>query len=1269
MSSFDFLWAAPFVACLMRFRLSTHHARARHFVAPLLVAVVLGGALPSLAQAAPLYPDLQTLAPRDLRFARADVSFDGSGQFHNVLRFTNTVWNSGDGKLETRGLIDPVTRAGPAFQRVFDTDGSFTEFGVGNFYWHAQNHQHYHYDDWGSYELWDKPDYDAWIASGRTQGQADLRGTKTTSCVMDEEFIKQLVATPFPAVYPSDGCLPNSQNVLVQGLSKGWGDTYDYYRDLQWIDLDQGNLANGQYILRSVTDPNNKVYESPGKTDLTKESQAANEGIVAFTVQNGQIVDTTAPTGTVAVNNVDQRTTNKNVTIKVTGRDDVSGVDQVRVSADGVTWRTHNYTSSGSTPTAILCDLTDPAIGGSPATGERTLYTQFHDRSGKWGPTESDTILYEDGAGAPSAYSNAVLADAPAGYWRLGEPGGTTANDSAGANTGTYTNAPQLDTPSLLPADTANRSVRFDGTNDHVSVPNSASLNPSQRVSVEAWIKPEALPAAGSFASIATKGESYALQFNGPRLEFTVMQNGVRRRTQAAVGAVAVNQAYHVVGTYDGTNARLYINGSQVAVTALTGAIGPATNKFVIASWSGTNELMRGTVDEVAVYGSALSAARVAAHYDAGTNAGPPPDPTVAAPSGLSAIAASQTQVELRWNDNATNETEYILERDTTSAFSSPHVTPLNENETAYSDTGLSPATQYFYRVKALNVGATSAWSNVATATTPAVPPPPPTGYGQTVLDDDPLSYWRLDDPSGPSAVDQRAINPGLYANGAVQGAPGLLGSDAADTAVALDGVNDHVSISNSASLGGLSSLITLEAWIKPSSLPAAGTFASVLTKAETFSLQFNGPRLEFTIMQFGARQRLLAPVDAIVAGQTYHVVATFDGTTRRLYVNGAEVANAPLTGGATASSNGLFIGSWNGASEFLGGTIDDVAVYGKALSAARVAAHYTDGSGVPPPPVVVAAPSGLAATPASTTQINLQWTDNATNETEYVVERDTSSAFASPQATVLGPNATTRSDTGLAPGTQYFYRVKARNATATSAWSSVVSATTQTPPPPPPTGYAAAVLADNPVSHWRFGEASGTAAADQRTTNPGTYVNGPVLGAPSLLGGDTVNKAITLDGTNDHVRVNNSASLSITGAITLEAWIKPTSLPTAGNFVSIITKPESYSLQFNGPRLELTIIQNGTRRRLQAPVGAIAAGQKYHVVATFDGSMRRLYVNGVSVVNGTLAGGATATTNRLYIGSWDGTEEYLRGTIDDVAIYPTALSATRVQAHHNTGK
>src|SRR5262249_49814733 len=155
----------------------------------------------------------------------------------------------------------------------------------------------------------------------------------------------------------------------------------------------------------------------------------------------------------------------------------------------------------------------------------------------------------------------------------------------------------------------------------------------------------------------------------------------------------------------------------------------------------------------------------------------------------------------------------------------------------------------------------------------------------------------------------------------------------------------------------------------------------------------------------------------------------------------------------------------------------------------------------------------------------------------------------------------------------------------------------------PPPTGYAAAVTADSPASYWRLGESSGSLAADERGANAGTYTNSPTLAQSSLLGSDSVNKAVSFDGTNDFVKVADSAPLDLSSAFTIETWIKPPSLPASGTFNSIITKPEAYSLQFNGNRLEFTMIQNGSRKRLQAPAGAIVAGTTYHVVATYDGA------------------------------------------------------------------
>jgi hypothetical protein len=103
--------------------------------------------------------------------------------------------------------------------------------------------------------------------------------------------------------------------------------------------------------------------------------------------------------------------------------------------------------------------------------------------------------------------------------------------------------------------------------------------------------------------------------------------------------------------------------------------------------------------------------------------------------------------------------------------------------------------------------------------------------------------------------------------------------------------------------------------------------------------------------------------------------------------------------------------------------------------------ATYCSGT---PPPTVPAAPSGLTATAASSTRIDLAWTDNSANEDGFKIERckgSTCSNFA--QIATVAANATTFSNTGLSKNTTYRYRVLAYNAGGASAYSNVASATT----------------------------------------------------------------------------------------------------------------------------------------------------------------------------------------------------------------------------------
>jgi hypothetical protein len=282
------------------------------------------------------------------------------------------------------------------------------------------------------------------------------------------------------------------------------------------------------------------------------------------------------------------------------------------------------------------------------------------------------------------------------------------------------------------------------------------------------------------------------------------------------------------------------------------------------------------------------------------------------------------------------------------------------------------------------------------------------------------------------------------------------------------------------------------------------------------------------------------------------------------------------------------------------------------------------------------------------------------------VLERSTSSAFTAPTRVNLAANATTYTDATAAAATSYWYRVRADNGTAASAWSNVATVTTPAAPPTGTPSYADAVTADTPVSWWRLGELSGTVAGDARGANPGTYRNAPLLGSASLLTRDTANRAAGFDG-GDWAEVPDKASLDLTTAVTLEAWIKPQVVPAIGGWASVVSKSEAYSLQFNGPRLEFTLIQNGVRRRLQTADNAIVAGRTYHVVGTYDGTTQRLYVNGTQVGSRAQTGLVTATNWPLTIASWSGGERFT-GVVDEVAVYDKALTAARVSAHTQAG-
>jgi hypothetical protein len=226
------------------------------------------------------YPDLRTAPAQDLLL---DVEQIGD-QPHHVLRFSTEIWNMGEGPLELRG--DSSSGITLVSQRIHRQGGAFSDFLVGQFVFH-EAHGHWHFEGFALHELWTRASFDAWLASRRTEGRPEWQGSKTTGqgesfCLRDSwpspRYTGPLAAPRFFECGES------------QGISVGWADVYTRDMPDQWVDIGLSQLPNGDYVLRLVADPWDRIHESRERANPQRESQLANEALTEFAVFEGRIV-------------------------------------------------------------------------------------------------------------------------------------------------------------------------------------------------------------------------------------------------------------------------------------------------------------------------------------------------------------------------------------------------------------------------------------------------------------------------------------------------------------------------------------------------------------------------------------------------------------------------------------------------------------------------------------------------------------------------------------------------------------------------------------------------------------------------------------------------------------------------------------------------------------------------------------------------------------------------------------------------------------------
>jgi Concanavalin A-like lectin/glucanases superfamily/Immunoglobulin I-set domain/NHL repeat len=531
----------------------------------------------------------------------------------------------------------------------------------------------------------------------------------------------------------------------------------------------------------------------------------------------------------------------------------------------------------------------------------------------------------------------------------------------------------------------------LNGSSQYVDVPNSASLNPTASVTLEAWVFPKQFNLFGPVITKAGQGlgvnDGYTLEMSGAEMGFWVYVNGGWVGVNLA--PIASNQWSHVAGVYDGTNVYLYVNG------ALAGTPVPAAGPIVSSGNdlqighdpSNPSRYFNGLIDEASVYSNALTAAQIQAIFLAGSAGkcgsfppvitGNPQSETIYAgrTATFSAEASGTQPLSYQWLENSTN---IPVSANPTAATASLVLTNANVGQSGN-----------IYSVIITNAfGVTNSSSVALTVLGPGSCFPPPAGL---------VSWW----PGERTGIDIMGTNNGTLVGGVTFG-PGEVGQ-----AFEFNGTSDYVSIPASPTLDvGQGPGLTIETWIQPADLSQRRPLVEWNADSPTVNIGVHfwisqgspyGPGagcLYANVQDTSGNLHYFASAAGILTTHQFqHVALTYDKAsgTGIIYLNGVVVAQQNLGTFTPETSYPVFIGirpAGDGAGTLFSGAMDEVSLYNRALTPAEIQEIYDAGStGKCKEPVIVGQPQSqvgywgsnvvLSVNSAGTAPLYYQWEYN----------------------------------------------------------------------------------------------------------------------------------------------------------------------------------------------------------------------------------------------------------------------------------------------------
>lgn len=375
-----------------------------------------------------------------------------------------------------------------------------------------------------------------------------------------------------------------------------------------------------------------------------------------------------------------------------------------------------------------------------------------------------------------------------------------------------------------------------------------------------------------------------------------------------------------------------------------------------------------------------------------------------------------------------------------------------------------------------------------------------------------------------------------------------------------------------------------------------------------------------------------------------------------------ASTDNVGVTGYRVERSQGVGSTSFSQVATLSGTGFNDTGliastVYNYRVRAADAAGNLSGYSAVatgttalPPDITAPTVPATLSAGAVGTGEVTLSWVGSTDNVgvTGYGVERS-QGAGSTTFTQVATSTLTSFSDTGLTAATTYNYRVRASDAAGNlSGFSSVATVTLGESAPLP--GLVAA---------YGFEESGGASVADAS----GNGNTGTISGASRTTHGK-FGRALSFNGVDNVVVVNDSASLDLSTAMTLEAWVYPTASQSGWRTI-LHKETDAWYLHSCNPAAAMhpaggAIFDGG--EKYIGGVSALPLNTWTHLATTYDGTTLRLYVNGNLSATRLLVGVIEVNSTPLRIGGNTHPDQFFQGRVDEIRVYSRALSETEVQ-------